>query len=90
MLRRYIPGKGYINLGVKDNKVKIIKSYSTISGICDLGSRQWTSDLLNCSSSNCYSFPNLDGGTPSSIPQLFMNGEDPFTIPVCFINGGNP
>lgn len=92
MLRRYIPGKGYINLGVKDNKVKIIKSYSTVGGICDLGSREWKSKLSCCisSTSDCYSLPFLNGGTPNNVPNLFMNGGDPFTLPACFINGGNP
>lgn len=46
MLRRYIPGKGYINLGVKDNKAKIIKTYSTINGICNLGSFSWNSKKI--------------------------------------------
>ena len=48
MLRRYIPGKGYVNLGVKDNKAKIIQSYSTIKGICNLGSYNWKSKFGYC------------------------------------------
>jgi hypothetical protein len=90
MIRRYIPGKGYVNLGVKDNKVKIIKSYSTLGGLCDLGSESWNSTLSCCNISNgCYTFPILDGGIPGSIFALFMDGGDPISNPVCFIDGGN-
>lgn len=92
MLRRYIPGKGYVNLGVKDNKVKIIQRYSTLDGLCDLGSRSWDSTLSCCnltSGNGCYSFSILDGGIPGSIFALFMNGGDPISSPVCFIDGGN-
>jgi hypothetical protein len=91
MLRRYIPGRGYVNLGVKDNKAKIIKSYSTIGGICHLGSYTWESTIACCDiTSRCYSLPNLDGGSPSLIPQLFIDGGNPLTVPECFIDGGNP
>ena len=50
MLRRYIPGKGFINLGVKDNKVKIIHRYSNLLGICNLGSQSWKSHIGCCES----------------------------------------
>jgi len=91
MLRRYIPGKGYVNLGVKDNKVKIIHRYSTLEGLCDLGSQTWNSTLSCCNltSNGCYTFPILDGGMPDSIFPLIMNGDDPISNPVCFIDGGN-
>lgn len=90
MLRRYIPGKGYVNLGVKDNKVKIIQSYSTIKGICNLGSFTWNSKIGCCESlnlnSDCYLLPNLDGGLFNSIPNLFMDGGIPSFIGLCRIN----
>jgi len=46
MIRRYIPGKGYVNLGVKDNKAKIIQRYSAVGGLCSLGSYIWKSGRL--------------------------------------------
>ena len=92
MLRRYIPGKGYINLGVKDNKAKIIQNYSTIKGVCNLGSFKWNSNKICCEPpipihiSQCYSLPILNGGTPNSLPSLFMDGGLPNIIGSCNIN----
>lgn len=88
MLRRYIPGKGYVNLGVKDNKVKIIKSYSTLGGLCHLGDYEWKSKLNCCESSitSCYSLPFLNGGIPDNVPNLFMNGGTPNFAGLCHIN----
>lgn len=89
MLRRYIPGKGFINLGVKDNKAKIIKTYSTISGICQLGSQSWKSRIGCCETiSQCYSLPNLDGGEPNSFQTFSIDGGRPTSIQICFIDGG--
>lgn len=90
MLRRYIPGKGYVNLGAKDNKAKIIQSYSTIKGICNLGSFSWNSKKICCepksSIPQCYSLPTLDGGLFNSIPNLFMDGGTPNIVGLCRIN----
>jgi len=90
MLRRYIPGKGYVNLGVKDNKIKIIQSYSTTEGICNLGSFSWNSKKICCEplppTPQCYSLPNLDGGLFNSIINLFMDGGRPSFVGLCQIN----
>jgi hypothetical protein len=92
MLRRYIPGKGYVNLGVKDNKTKIIQSYSTIKGICNLGSFSWNSKI-GCSeylniNSQCYSLPTLDGGGPNLLQTFSIDGGQPTSIQICSIDGG--
>jgi len=89
MLRRYIPGKGYVNLSVKDNKVKSIQSYSNLLGICDLGSQSWKSNIGCCESiSQCYSLHNLDGGGPNLLQTFFIDGGQPTSIQICFIDGG--
>ena len=92
MLRRYIPGKGFINLGVKDNKVKIIQRYSNLLGICNLGSQSWNSKKICCEYvipiSQCYSQPFLDGGEPNSLQTFSIDGGQPTSIQICFIDGG--
>jgi hypothetical protein len=89
MLRRYIPGKGYVNLGVKDNKVKIINNYSNLLGICNLGSYSWKSSIQCCEIvSQCYSLPILDGGGPNSFQSFSIDGGQPTSIQISSIDGG--
>jgi hypothetical protein len=89
MLRRYIPGKGYVNLSVKNNKAKIINRYSNLLGICHLGSQNWKSSITCCESvSQCYSLSNLDGGGPNLLQTFFIDGGQPTSIQICSIDGG--
>jgi hypothetical protein len=88
MLRRYIPGKGYLNLSVKDNKSKIINRYSNLLGICHLGSRSWKSSIQCCeSNSQCYLLPTLDGGGPNSLQTFSVDGGGTTSIQICSIDG---